>query len=407
MEKNFGGKFMKKIFLAILILSLLFCSFPVIASTLFSDVPATHWAKTAIYDLVDRSIVAGVGNNKFGTNDSVTRAQFCKFIVQATGRTAIEWKGTFTDVPDGRWYSGWVESAVENGFMSGKGSGKFAPDGKITRQEMAVALANVISIVKKTTVQELGTGSLSFNDNSSISTWAVPGIKVVVTYKLMSGSNNYFKPLSNATRAEAAMIIYSTIQSGILNDTATPTLTASATVTATVTASPSPTVSPSPTASHSPTVTPTPTATGYDVLEGKLNDEFLDWTVYGSYILNFEEILVYESKINHDILYTTCMINYESEQQLINILSDKNHTLDYNKAMVQDILENIREEVEKTYPDKTILTSVCLLNYSVSYPTGYPENTISWDSESQRWKVVYYIVERIVNIYNDYYYQWN
>lgn len=262
----------KKLSVFFIVVFLIFAGFSNIsvAYTSFIDVPDTHWAKTAIYDLVDRGIAAGIGNNKFGTNDSVTRAQFCKFIVQATGKTLIEWKGTFSDVPTGKWYSGWVEAAAENGYMSGKGAGRFEPDGKITRQEMAVALANVISIETQKPVQELGSStSLTFTDNQSMSSWALPGIKAVVKFELMKGSNNLFKPKANAIRAEAAMIIYSTIKSGILNDSSTTsTSTPIITTTAQITSSPEPTLLPTLLLTATPiptvivpTITPTPPPT--------------------------------------------------------------------------------------------------------------------------------------------------
>ncbi|PFC40770.1 cell surface protein, partial [Bacillus thuringiensis] len=50
------------------------------ADTIFKDVPANHWSTKAIYDLTNRKVVQGYGNNIFGFGDNVTRGQVARMI---------------------------------------------------------------------------------------------------------------------------------------------------------------------------------------------------------------------------------------------------------------------------------------------------------------------------------------
>ena len=54
-----------------------------------------------------------------------------------------------------------------------------------------------------------GNGDLSeFIDSTAISDYAVEGVKKLTNAGIMQGSDNMFRPADNATRAEAASVIY-------------------------------------------------------------------------------------------------------------------------------------------------------------------------------------------------------
>ena len=99
-----------------------------------------------------------------------------------------------------------VERAAENGIVNGTSSTTFAPEQKVTREQMCVMLCNYYNYKKMTWEEEEAT--LNFPDNSEMSDWALPSITKVVSEKIMSGrSDGTFDPRGNATRAEAAKII--------------------------------------------------------------------------------------------------------------------------------------------------------------------------------------------------------
>ena len=109
----------------------------------FSDT-ADHWAKQYIGVLAGMGIIDGMGNNIFAPENPLTRAQFVALLAKMTdgySSAKISDMG-FTDVPTYEWYSSYVNWAAENGIVTGMGNGIFAPDAKITREQMAVMLCN-------------------------------------------------------------------------------------------------------------------------------------------------------------------------------------------------------------------------------------------------------------------------
>jgi 2',3'-cyclic-nucleotide 2'-phosphodiesterase len=179
----------------------------------FSDVPATHWAYTAIYDLAGKQIVSGKSNTIFAPNTNVTRAEFAMMLVKALKLTAKA-KSTFKDVPATAWYADAVAAAYENGLVSGVTSSLFAPNDKITREQMAVMANNALKL-KAAGKAIIVDGEKKFTDDASISSWAKAGIAVTVDRGVMSGRGaGKFVPKASSTRAEAAQVV-STLISNI------------------------------------------------------------------------------------------------------------------------------------------------------------------------------------------------
>ena len=87
-------------------------------------------------------------------------------------------------------------------MVSGVGGGRFAPDRTVSRQEMAVMLKNYADL--------MGYGIPThramppFTDQAGISGWAQAAARALSEAGILSGSDNQFAPLNNATRAEVA-----------------------------------------------------------------------------------------------------------------------------------------------------------------------------------------------------------
>ena len=48
----------------------------------FTDVPADHWAASAVEELRTLGFSDGIGDNQFGLGQTITRAQFAAFIAK-------------------------------------------------------------------------------------------------------------------------------------------------------------------------------------------------------------------------------------------------------------------------------------------------------------------------------------
>ena len=172
----------------------------------FSDVPAYgNWAHDGIDYCVENGLMNGIGNGRFDPNGTVSRAQLVTILYRVAGSPETEFKGTFTDVPDGQWYSKAIEWAAANGVVNGIGDGKFAPDRSITREQIATILYRYEN-------QPAVSGNLEkFPDQGNVSGFAVTGLIWATQEGLITGvlSNGVttLAPKNNATRAQIAAII--------------------------------------------------------------------------------------------------------------------------------------------------------------------------------------------------------
>jgi hypothetical protein len=83
-------------------------------STTFSDVPATHWAKTAIQAAEQAKIMQGYSNGTFKPNAAITRAEAVKVLNLVFHRDLAQAGVTpsFNDVPVEHWAYKYIEAAV-------------------------------------------------------------------------------------------------------------------------------------------------------------------------------------------------------------------------------------------------------------------------------------------------------
>lgn len=170
-----------------------------------------HWAYEQMDDLINADIIDGVMdkyNNMFvKPNDYVTRAQFVKIIVTALG---LENEGNgkaFSDVKAGTWYYDYVQTASSLDIVTGKPGGKFAPNDKITRAEMAKIIVDAF----KHSVVFPETSSKAFDDVDAKS-WAYQYINQAAAAEIVFGNKNKYSPSNSATRAEAMAIVHRALQ---------------------------------------------------------------------------------------------------------------------------------------------------------------------------------------------------
>lgn len=175
-------------------------------SVVYADIQRLYQeAKHAIEALTAKYLMFGTGQGKFSPNQEITRAEFTSLLVRALNLDgSTQTANVFTDVKPGAWYEKEVLAAWEAGIVKGSG-GKFQPNEKLTREQMAVMLMNAVGASGKT---EAAKDHNKFRDDSQISSWAKEAIYSAMEKGLIKGnaSNNYL-PKSHASRAEAAIIL--------------------------------------------------------------------------------------------------------------------------------------------------------------------------------------------------------
>ncbi|MGB9840963.1 S-layer homology domain-containing protein [Thermovenabulum sp.] len=176
----------------------------------FNDI-TNHWAKTYIEEMASRGIIKGIKEGIFAPNKNVTRAEFTAMLVRLLNLEQKEINFDFADVKKGQWYYDVIKIAFSNDLVKGKGN-IFEPNAFITREEMVVLITRAASLKNKSTfINSIEENNLltKFQDNKEISSWARTEIAVALKLGLVKGKgDNIFSPKSNATRAEAATMIY-------------------------------------------------------------------------------------------------------------------------------------------------------------------------------------------------------
>lgn len=115
----------------------LLASYPPVTGGSFSDVSAGAWYATAVNTLVELDVLSGYGDNTFRPNNAVTRAEFVTAVCKCFDLTDGADSG-FSDVSG--WASGYINAAVERGWIVGMGDGTFQPNANLTRAQVTPIL---------------------------------------------------------------------------------------------------------------------------------------------------------------------------------------------------------------------------------------------------------------------------
>ncbi len=168
------------------------------ASTIkFTDVKSTSWYYTYVNKLIDLKITSGIGDNKFGSNNNVTRAEFVTFLCKATGLTQ-KIGYDFNDT-EKHWAREWITAAVTENIID-KGT-SFEPNKAITRQESVEMLCRALSLQADTDMQT------PYADITTNPGYSNKAYKEYLMLGTLSNDKRYFKPASSITRAETATVI--------------------------------------------------------------------------------------------------------------------------------------------------------------------------------------------------------
>lgn len=179
----------------------------------FRDVPApSNWAHEGIDYCVRHGLMSGFDATTFSPDTVSTRAQIVMILYNLSGDTTdySKYYVPFTDVKPGTWYYNAVAWGYDKDIVAGMSTTTFAPDGLITREQMAVLLYGYTE--KYAPAYLGGAASLnSFPDAASVSNWAYAAMSWAVGNGLISGiaSNgaDYLAPSGGATRAQIAAIM--------------------------------------------------------------------------------------------------------------------------------------------------------------------------------------------------------
>jgi len=106
----------------------------------YKDVKTSRWSYADIMYVTEKGLMNGTTADKFAPAETMTRAMVVTVLYRLQGEPETQYKSTFTDVKNNKWFTDAVIWAAENKIVEGKGNGIFAPTETITREQLAAII---------------------------------------------------------------------------------------------------------------------------------------------------------------------------------------------------------------------------------------------------------------------------
>jgi hypothetical protein len=184
----------------------------------FEDLGKFQWAVSSIRQLFLAGVIKGKSSTLFDPSGHVTRAEFAAMLTRMFGlvepESIAEQEAVFEDVKKSDWFMGEVIAAYQGLYIHGFGNKQFKPNDKITREQIAVIVTNVLKAkgLSLTDLAETEGILKDFTDNLTVSEWAKISAATAAKYGIVNGvvagNKKSFEFKKNATRAEVAVMLY-------------------------------------------------------------------------------------------------------------------------------------------------------------------------------------------------------
>ena len=172
----------------------------------FEDVVATKWYAPGVEYCVTKGIMSGISDTVFDVSGSVNRAMVVTTLWAMEGKPEPTGNKSFSDIPDGRYFTKAVQWAAEKELVSGYTTGEYQPFTAVSRQQLVTILYQYARY--KNWDSDANASLLVYTDIGEISGYAVLPFRWAVGHGLISGrSSTTLAPRDTVTRAEIATIL--------------------------------------------------------------------------------------------------------------------------------------------------------------------------------------------------------
>ncbi len=175
----------------------------------YSDLNPELWYHEGVDYVLNNGMMIGTGDKTFEPDSSVTRAMLVTVLWRAEGKPMATKDSTFADLKNGEYYVDAVKWAAENGIVNGYTETEFAPNDKLTREQIAAIMFRYAGHKGYDVSVGENTNILSYTDYNQISEYAIPAMQWTAGSGLMTGrTSSTLNPKADTTRAEIATILY-------------------------------------------------------------------------------------------------------------------------------------------------------------------------------------------------------
>lgn len=106
----------------------------------FKDVDESKWYAGGIGQMEKKGIISGYEDGNFRPNKAITRGEFAAIVANYMKLESTSGAESFRDVKKSAWNYEIIKKVSSAGLMNGSGDGRFRPDDKISRQEVATVI---------------------------------------------------------------------------------------------------------------------------------------------------------------------------------------------------------------------------------------------------------------------------
>lgn len=172
----------------------------------YTDANPKAWYHDGVHYCLANGIMVGTSETTFEPNANTTRGQVVTMLYRVEQEPAAAVSAKFKDVLDGMYYTQAVAWAEANGIVEGHSEVRFAPDDRVTREQLGAILYRYARFKGRAADER---GSLDgFADGGAVSAYAREAMRWAVGSGLMEGDEGGLRPAGNATRAETATLFW-------------------------------------------------------------------------------------------------------------------------------------------------------------------------------------------------------
>ncbi len=179
----------------------------------FDDVAEGKWYYEGVMWCYENGYMEGESETIFAPSKEMTRAMLVTVLAAIADVDTSTYTGSpFTDVGEGKWYTGAIVWANENNIANGISDDVFGYKNPVTREQLVVMVYGFMKYMNIDVRDVRETAFKRFGDKDTVHSWAVEAMKWAVTHEIISGTGTIngapqLSPRSTATRAQVAVIV--------------------------------------------------------------------------------------------------------------------------------------------------------------------------------------------------------
>lgn len=174
----------------------------------FADVKKADWFYQDVRYAVEQGWMTGIGENRFAPETETTRSMLVTILWRLAGSPAAGKGAAFADVPADAWYAAAVDWANEAGIAAGYDAAAFGPADALTREQLATLLYRYGKSAGLFDGEEDGTDLSGYQDAGDISSFARAAMEWAVDAGLVTGMDGgRLAPGELCSRAQAAAVL--------------------------------------------------------------------------------------------------------------------------------------------------------------------------------------------------------